>query len=145
MHSQSVTFCRWRSAVLVLGEAGGNHCTRSQRRTAADVVSRKTFFSHLYKCLPKKNQCPFNCTLNLGFFPCFNLPSDSHSFWHCFFFNGMLLLQLAVASAKLHITPQISFLTQSYSGLFKRRKKTEVVKKVLNLAYSRIDTDFFFR
>ncbi len=53
-YSESVTFCRWRSVVSLLGEVGRNRCTWSQPCPVADGLSRKTVFNHIFKCLPKK-------------------------------------------------------------------------------------------
>ncbi len=40
MHSQFMTFSRWRSAMSLLGKEGRNHCSRSQHCTVADGVCR---------------------------------------------------------------------------------------------------------
>ncbi len=42
MHSQSNTFCRWRSAESLLGEGQRNRCTQSQHCAVTDEVNRKT-------------------------------------------------------------------------------------------------------
>ncbi len=55
IRSQSITFCRWRSAVPLLEEGRRNCCNWSQHCTVAEGVSRKMFFSNVYKCLPEES------------------------------------------------------------------------------------------
>ncbi len=65
MHGQSITLCRWRSAVSPFCCSWSQHCMY-----VADGVSRKTFLVFLatYLNAHLKNQYPFSCTLNQGFF-----------------------------------------------------------------------------
>ncbi len=77
MHSQSLTFCRWRSAVSLLGEIAVAEVSLVLLQTGS---TEKWFLAtninaHL-------NQYLLICTLNLGFFYSFSLSPDSRLFWH---------------------------------------------------------------
>ncbi len=71
MHSQSITLCRWRPAVSLLGEGGRKFCIERQHCTAADGASRMTILA------TNAYQYSSNFTSNLEFFHCFSLPLDN--------------------------------------------------------------------
>ncbi len=66
MHSQSMTFCRRRSAVSLLGE-GREIAAQEVSVVLLQTESAEKWFIATYVNVYRKNQYPLNCMLNLEF------------------------------------------------------------------------------
>ncbi len=80
MHSQSVTFCRRRSAVSLLG-GGGEISAAEVSIVLLKTGSAEKRFLATCKHAYLKNPDLFNSMLHLGFFYHFSLPSDRRLYW----------------------------------------------------------------
>ncbi len=119
MHSQSITFCRWRSVVPLLEEGG--EITAAEISTVLLQTSAAKCFLATYINAYLKKQYHFNCTLKLVFFHSFFF-TGGHLFWHYIFSDVVPLYittptcggfcQTAYRSANQLFGSELQWLTQ---------------------------------